>query len=202
MKLHLKQLLDRFNARSASISSCCMAADSLPLSQTLCCQYPPAISCSTAVCLYWCCWWGCEVTKSSTGAMASSSSRSGCGTWQYWRVWLAPWWPGPAARSRGEEERYWSLWSRDAVGCRQEEEHSHHITALLLSVGLQSLLWVAEVLIAVNIDTGGLPWSAAFSPLYLLAVASVPACIWSCWRRRRVEVKGREGGGQEGRSNV
>ena len=82
--------------------------------------------------------------------------------------------------------REFSLWSHDAVGYREEEEHSHHITALLLSAGLQSLLWVTEVLIAVNIDTGRLPWSATFSPLYLLAVVSVPACIWNCWRKRRV----------------
>ena len=98
--------------------------------------------------------------------------------------------------------------SCDAVGCREDEEHSHHVTAILLSAGLQFLLWLTEVLTAVNIDTRRMPWTAAFSPLYLLALVSVPACIWGCWRKRRVEVrekvevKGEGGGEREGGGRV
>ena len=61
---------------------------------------------------------------------------------------------------------------------------------MVVSVLLQFLLFVTELLAVVNIDTGGpIPWSAVFSPLYLLVFASIPTCLWNCYRKRGVEVR-------------
>lgn len=75
------------------------------------------------------------------------------------------------------------------VTFRADDDHIHHFTALVLSAMLQLFLAVTEVLVAVNIDTASMPWSAIFAPLYLVGVASLPICIWGCWRKRKVEVR-------------
>ena len=61
---------------------------------------------------------------------------------------------------------------------------------MLQSSILQFIVFIEEVLLAVNLDLGGcLSWPAVFVPLYVLSVVSVVACIFSCCAKRcNVEV--------------
>jgi len=73
---------------------------------------------------------------------------------------------------------------------RQEPEHVHHFKALLLSVALQFPVFLVEVLVVINLETGQMhPWRAIFTPLYFLAGASIAPCVWACWRKRSVDVR-------------
>ena len=75
------------------------------------------------------------------------------------------------------------------VWYRQDKTHRHHFKALIVSAVLQLPLFLTEILIAVNIDSGGvMPWRSVFTPLYLLTILSIPSCIWACWRKRTYEV--------------
>ena len=74
--------------------------------------------------------------------------------------------------------------------CRQDESHQYHFKALIVSAVLQLPLFLTEILIAVNIDSGGvMPWRSVFTPLYLLIILSIPSCVWACWRKRTYEVE-------------
>ena len=61
---------------------------------------------------------------------------------------------------------------------------------MMQSAILQLLIFIEEILIAINLDQRGrLSWVAVFTPLYMLAVVSIVACIFSCCIKRcNVEV--------------
>ncbi len=63
---------------------------------------------------------------------------------------------------------------------------------MLLSAFLQFPVFLTEILVAINLETERHQWRAIFTPLYLLSGLSIPACVWSCYRKRAIEV-GREG---------
>ena len=60
---------------------------------------------------------------------------------------------------------------------------------MLLSATLQLPVFIAELLVVINIETGAHSWRAVFTPLYLLCALSIPACVWECWRGRGVELE-------------
>ena len=72
---------------------------------------------------------------------------------------------------------------------RQEDDHKHHFISLILSTVLQFFLTISELLVVINLDTSSMPWSAVFTPMYIMAVASIPVCIWGCWKKRGIEVR-------------
>ena len=72
--------------------------------------------------------------------------------------------------------------------CREEDEHVYQFKAMLTSASLQVPIFLTELFISINIDTNSMPWSAVFTPLYLLWFLSIPSCIWGCYRKRSVEV--------------
>ncbi len=78
---------------------------------------------------------------------------------------------------------------------RKEKEQRHNFVAMLQSSLLQFIIFVEEILIAINLDLNGrLSWPAVFVPLYVLSVVSLAACILSCALKKcNVEV-GVEGG--------
>lgn len=55
---------------------------------------------------------------------------------------------------------------------------------MVQSLILQFILFVTEILLAVNLDTGRILWAAVFIPLYILALISIPSCILSCCIRK------------------
>jgi len=61
---------------------------------------------------------------------------------------------------------------------------------MVFSTLQQFLLFLGELLIAVNLDMGGaLSWGATFTPFYLLVVLSSVSCILNClFKRLNVEV--------------
>ena len=60
---------------------------------------------------------------------------------------------------------------------------------MITSAGLQFLVFLTELLIAINIDTQDtIPWSVVFVPMYILSIVSIPTCIWNCYRKRSIEV--------------
>ncbi len=59
---------------------------------------------------------------------------------------------------------------------------------MLLSASLQFPVFLTELLVAINLETGRHQWRAIFTPLYLLSGLSIPVCVWSCYRKRGVEV--------------
>lgn len=73
---------------------------------------------------------------------------------------------------------------------RREKENRHNFITMLLSSLLQFVVFVEEVLVAINLDLNGrLSWPAVFVPLYILSVVSLVACIFSCCTKRcNVEV--------------
>jgi hypothetical protein len=61
---------------------------------------------------------------------------------------------------------------------------------MFLSVTLQFFLFLAELLISINIATGSpIPWVAVFIPFYIMCFVSIPTCIWNCYRKRSVEIE-------------
>ena len=54
---------------------------------------------------------------------------------------------------------------------------------------LQFPIFLTELLVAVNLDTGDHQWRAVFTPLYLLPLLYTPPCIWGCFRKRNVDVR-------------
>ena len=73
---------------------------------------------------------------------------------------------------------------------RQEPENVYHFKALVLSPILQLPVFLTELLVAINLDTGDHLWRAIFTPLYILLPLYLLPCIWSCLRKRSVEVSG------------
>jgi hypothetical protein len=72
---------------------------------------------------------------------------------------------------------------------REEREHLYHLKGLILSPLLQFPIFLAELLVAVNLDTGDHQWRAVFTPLYLLPLLYIPPCIWGCFRKRNVDLE-------------
>lgn len=62
---------------------------------------------------------------------------------------------------------------------------------MMQSSVLQFFLFIAEILVAINLDLEGrLPWSGLFAPLYILVIISIGACIISCCIKRcNIEVR-------------
>lgn len=75
------------------------------------------------------------------------------------------------------------------VSIREEKENIYQFKSMLFTTGLQVIIFVAELLTAVNIDTNVIPWLAVFSPMYLLSFVSIPFCVWGCYRKRSFEVR-------------
>ena len=71
---------------------------------------------------------------------------------------------------------------------RDDSELRYQFKSMLLSVLFQFFLFLTQLLVAINIDTSSIPWSAAFSPLFILPFLSSPACFWNCYRKRSYEV--------------
>ena len=71
---------------------------------------------------------------------------------------------------------------------RQEPEHVQDFKALLLSAALQFPVFLTELLVVINIETGRHQWRAIFTPLYFLSGAVIVPCVWACWRKRGVDV--------------
>ncbi len=61
---------------------------------------------------------------------------------------------------------------------------------MIVSVLLQLLILITEILVVINLDVYDIPipWSAVFCPLYLLMFISIPSCIWGCYRKQGIEV--------------
>ena len=61
---------------------------------------------------------------------------------------------------------------------------------MLQSTLLQFFIFVEEILIAINLDLDGeLSWLGVFTPLFVLSVFAMVACIFSCCQKRcNVEV--------------
>lgn len=76
----------------------------------------------------------------------------------------------------------------DDVHYREDEDQRIHFKAMIVSAVLQGILFLQEILIAVNVESGKHKWRAIFTPAYFLCLLCIFACIWSCWRRRGVEV--------------
>lgn len=73
---------------------------------------------------------------------------------------------------------------------RDDEQYTYQFKSMIISVCLQLyIIWV-EIMTVVNLDVGDtpIPWSAVFSPIYILMLISIPSCIWGCYRKRGVEV--------------
>lgn len=61
---------------------------------------------------------------------------------------------------------------------------------MIISASLQFLVFLTELLIAINIDTHDtIPWSVVFVPMYILSIVSIPTCIWNCYRKRSIEIE-------------
>ena len=71
---------------------------------------------------------------------------------------------------------------------REDEEQRINLKAMILSGILQTIVFLQEILIIVNVESGKHKWSAIFTPAYLFCLLCIGACIWSCWRSRGVEV--------------
>lgn len=68
---------------------------------------------------------------------------------------------------------------------RKEREHRNNFVALLNSAFLQFVVFIEEILIAINLDLNGrLSWPAIFTPLYILSVISLVSCVFSCCLKR------------------
>ena len=71
---------------------------------------------------------------------------------------------------------------------REDEDQRIHFKAMIVSSVLQGILFLQEILIVINVESGKHEWRAIFTPAYLLCLLCIFACIWSCWRHRGVEV--------------
>ena len=71
---------------------------------------------------------------------------------------------------------------------REDEEQRINLKAMILSGILQTIVFLQEILIVVNVESGEHKWSAIFTPAYFFCLLCIGACIWSCWRSRGVEV--------------
>ena len=71
---------------------------------------------------------------------------------------------------------------------REDEEQRINLKAMILSGILQTIVFLQEILIVVNVESGEHKWSAIFTPAYLFCLLCIGPCIWSCWRSRGVEV--------------
>ena len=67
----------------------------------------------------------------------------------------------------------------------------HHFVAMLQFAILQFPIFLTELLVVVNIESNGQhSWTAIFTPMYVLSLLSIGACILSCCIKRfSVEVK-------------
>ncbi|XP_065884380.1 transmembrane protein 185B-like [Dysidea avara] len=72
---------------------------------------------------------------------------------------------------------------------REDEDQRIHFKAIIVSSILQGILFLQEILIVVNVESGKHEWRAIFTPAYFLCLLCIFACIWSCWRRRGVELE-------------
>ena len=64
---------------------------------------------------------------------------------------------------------------------RRDPGHRKYFVGMLQSAILQLVIFVQEILLAINLDLRGrLSWAAIFTPLYVLFVVSIAGCIFSC----------------------
>lgn len=74
------------------------------------------------------------------------------------------------------------------IGCwvkkknaRYGKEQKRHFGAMLQTFFLHLPLFLTEILVVVNTEAGGsLSWTAVFTPMYVLSLLSIAACIISC----------------------
>ena len=83
---------------------------------------------------------------------------------------------------------YLSLHTHSLGLHRQESEHLYHFKALILSTLLQLPIFLTELLVAINLDTRAHQWRAIFTLLYALPLIYTFPCIWSCFRKRMLDV--------------
>lgn len=74
---------------------------------------------------------------------------------------------------------------------RKDLANRRNFLAMIQSALLQLVIFVEEILIAVNLDLNGrLSWGAIFTPFYMLFVFSIAGCIFSCCIKKiNVEVR-------------
>jgi hypothetical protein len=72
---------------------------------------------------------------------------------------------------------------------QQDPDNVYHFKALILSPLLQLPVFLTELLVAINLDTGAHLWRAIFTPLYILPLLYILPCIWGVYRKRSVDLE-------------
>lgn len=73
--------------------------------------------------------------------------------------------------------------------CRVQGEGYIHYKAMLISVVLQVLLLMFEVLVCDKLENNRHWWILVFVPLIFISIISVVVCIWAAKHDRSFEVK-------------
>ncbi|XP_062514046.1 transmembrane protein 185A-like [Corticium candelabrum] len=61
--------------------------------------------------------------------------------------------------------------------------------AMLISVSLQLLIFIFEILLCTRLESQSLHWRSVFIPLFLFGVACIASCVWGCRRDRNLELE-------------
>eukprot|EP00731_Ephydatia_muelleri_P030808 Em0022g322a len=72
---------------------------------------------------------------------------------------------------------------------REDPTYRFHFSAMVQSAAFQLLLLLTEILTAANLETRSMPWRAVFTPVYVLLPAASVGLVWSCCKKRTVEIQ-------------
>uniref|UniRef100_A0A6A7G8K4 Transmembrane protein 185A-like n=2 Tax=Hirondellea gigas TaxID=1518452 RepID=A0A6A7G8K4_9CRUS len=106
--------------------------------------------------------------------------------WSYWAV-FAPLWLWKAFVVVGAFVAN-IVWIKNPH-YRLEGQSSIQYRALLISLGIHLFLLLFELLLADKLNTGRHSWLSVFTPLIVVSLLSIAACIWGVKHNRSIELE-------------
>ncbi|XP_018006602.1 transmembrane protein 185A [Hyalella azteca] len=106
--------------------------------------------------------------------------------WTYWAV-FAPLWLWKAFVVAGALVAN-IVWIKNPH-YRLEGQSAIQYRALLISLGIHLFILLFELLLADNLETGRHSWLSVFSPLIVISLVSIAACIWGVKHNRSIELE-------------
>ncbi|XP_076346971.1 transmembrane protein 185B [Tachypleus tridentatus] len=106
--------------------------------------------------------------------------------WNYWAIFLPLWlWKGLVIAGASMGSYVW--WRHPQY--RLEGEGYVHYKAMLISLALQLLLLMFELLVCDNLENHRHLWTLIFIPLIFISVVSIGVCIWAVKHDRSFEME-------------
>ncbi|KAF2369175.1 Transmembrane Fragile-X-F-associated protein [Trinorchestia longiramus] len=106
--------------------------------------------------------------------------------WSYWAI-FAPLWLWKAVVIAGALVAN-IVWIKNPH-YRLEGQSSIQYRALLISLGIHLFILLFELLLADNLETGRHSWLSVFTPLIVISLVSIAACIWGVKHNRSIELE-------------